>query len=265
MKVPFTHEDHTFVICAYGECAYLEECIRSVVGQTVKTNVILATSTPLGSIRALAEKYGIPVFVNRGETGIAGDWNFAISCAETKLVTIAHQDDVYEPDYAGEMLAVMNRSRRPILFFSDYRELRGGEKVHSNRLLRIKRILRIPMTTFPGQVWARRLSLCFGNSISCPTVTYVKSIMDRHPFRSGFRSDLDWQMWELLSREKGCFAFSPKALMCHRIHADSETSHVLESNARQQEDYAMFRKFWPEGMARRLQRMYSGSEKSNQL
>ena len=37
---------HTFVICAYKESAYLEECILSLKQQTVKSNIIMITSTP---------------------------------------------------------------------------------------------------------------------------------------------------------------------------------------------------------------------------
>ena len=38
--------DHTFVICAYGDSPFLEDCINSLLSQTVKSNIILYTSTP---------------------------------------------------------------------------------------------------------------------------------------------------------------------------------------------------------------------------
>ena len=55
--------DHTFVVCAYKESPYLEECIRSLVEQTVKTNIAVYTSTPNDYIRGIAEKYGVPVYM----------------------------------------------------------------------------------------------------------------------------------------------------------------------------------------------------------
>ena len=51
--------DHTFAICAYKESPYLEECILSLKNQTVKSNIIMATSTPNEWIQGLAEKYEI--------------------------------------------------------------------------------------------------------------------------------------------------------------------------------------------------------------
>ena len=49
--------------------------------------------------RGSAEAAGFDLYVNDNPPGIATDWNYAISKAETQLVTIAHQDDIYAPDY----------------------------------------------------------------------------------------------------------------------------------------------------------------------
>ena len=38
----------------------------------------MSASEPEASVISLAEKYQIPLFVNKGEKGIAGDWNFAL-------------------------------------------------------------------------------------------------------------------------------------------------------------------------------------------
>ena len=264
MKV-YTEKMHSFVLCAYGECEYLAECAASLAKQETKSRVLIATSTPNEAIRRVAEGYGWPLHINTGESGIAGDWNFAISCADTPLVTIAHQDDVYEPEYVTEMLRAVNRVKDPILFFSAYAELRRGQRVTSNRLLRIKKLLLTPVRVLPGAVFARRLSLAFGDPIGCPSVTYVKSVMERHPFRAGFRSNLDWQEWEELSREKGRFVYCPGVLMAHRIHENSETSRVIGETGRREEDLAMFRRFWPEKIARLLTAAYASSEKSNRV
>ncbi len=44
---------HTFVVLAYKESEYLEECIKSVLNQSLKTNVVIATSTPNDYIKNL--------------------------------------------------------------------------------------------------------------------------------------------------------------------------------------------------------------------
>ena len=84
---------HTFAICAYKDSPYLEECMASVKRQSCSSEVICCTSTPSPYISRLAEKYGIPLYVREGKSGIREDWLFAYEKAGGKFVTIAHQDD----------------------------------------------------------------------------------------------------------------------------------------------------------------------------
>ena len=72
----FDKSDYTFVICAYGESPYLEECMLSLVRQSIQIKTIVVTSTPNKHIETLAEKYQMQYYVNHGENGIAQDWNF---------------------------------------------------------------------------------------------------------------------------------------------------------------------------------------------
>ena len=261
----FSEKDHTWLVCAYRESPYLEECIRSLLEQTVQTKILICTSTPNEHIDQVAEKYGLMVMVRDGVPGIGSDWNFALQCGETELLTIAHQDDIYEKEYAEEMLAGMNRHRNPILFASNYAELRNGQKVTKNRLLRIKHLLILPVRLFPGRRFARRLSLAFGCALCCPSITYRKSVMKDYVFSSDFKCDLDWDMEERLSRRKGSFVYSPKPLMCHRIHEASTTTELIGDRIRTAEDYEIMRRFWPAWIAGRLSRVYATSEKSNSI
>ena len=102
-----------------------------------------------------------------------------------------------------------------------------------------------------------------GNAICCPAVTLVRNAVPLPVFQNNMKSNIDWQAWELLSRQKGEFAYIAKPLMCHRIHEHSTTSELLEVNGRQEEDLFMFRKFWSEPVARLISLLYKNSEKSN--
>lgn len=259
--------DHTFVVCAYQTSIYLEECINSLLSQTAKTNIILATSTPNEHITGIAEKYQLPVFVNSGEKGIAGDWNFALSCANTPLVTLAHQDDVYEKEYVEQVLAVLNTCRHPLIAFSDYSEIRNGKTVGISRLLQVKRLMLVPMRA--KCLWKnrfiRRRILSLGNAICCPSVTFVMNNLKQPVFVNNMKSNIDWQAWEEISRLKGEFVYIPVSVMKHRIHEESTTSELLEVNGRESEDLFMFCKFWPKWIAKWINRIYHSSEKSNKL
>jgi len=258
---------HTFAVCAYKESPYLEDCLQSLMAQTVDSHIIMATSTPNDFISSIAEQYNLPLFVNHGEGGITQDWNFAYTHADSKYVTIAHQDDIYDPDYLENVLQKMESSQKPLIFFSDYYEIRDNEKTYNNRLLQIKRLMLLPIRLPMAEKsrWIRRRILSFGSPICCPSVTYAKENLPYAVFQHGFRACEDWQAWEMISRLKGDFLYSPKALMGHRIHEGSETSAIIEDHGRTEEEYIMYRKFWPDKIARVLNRAYSSAQGSNHL
>lgn len=259
--------NHTFAVCAYKESPYLKECLESLVNQTVKTNIIIATSTPNEYIDKLAEKYGIKVYVNKGETGITQDWNFAYMSADTEYVTITHQDDVYDKEYVKNLLEYMKAGKKPLIYFTDYAEIREKQIVKTNTLLRIKRVMLFPLRfkIFWKSRWVRRRILSLGTPICCPSVSFAKSNLPETVFNNGFRADEDWETWENLSRYKGSFIFCNKILTYHRIHQESETTKILSESKRGEEDFIMFCKFWPKPVAKMLTKLYGKSENSNNM
>lgn len=262
-----SNHSHTFVICAYKESPYLEDCILSLTKQTVKSNIIMATSTPCKHITDLAEKYSIDLYVNDAAPGIATDWNFAYSKADTPYITIAHQDDIYLKNYTEEILKAIDLAKKPLIAFSCYGELRGNKKVFKSKLLTVKKLLLIPLSFKPlwGAKLARRMSLSLGSCICCPSVTFARENLSEVLFTSEFKSNLDWQAWYRISKLKGEFVYCKKSLMLHRIHEESETTRIINDNNRSSEDYEMFRCFWPKPIAKLINKFYSSGEKSNSL
>ncbi len=259
--------EHTFVICAYKESCYLENCIESLMQQNVQSNIIMTTSTPNDYIQSIAEKYNVPLYIKDGLPDIADDWNFAYSKVTTPYLTIAHQDDIYLKDYTEHVISEFKASKKPLIFFSDYAELRNGEIVDKNRLLTIKRLMLLPLRFRPffHSIYVRRMILSFGSPICCPSVAYAKDYLPETVFSTGFRSNEDWEAWEMISRLNGDFIYDHKILMYHRIHEDSETTSVIQDNKRSQEDMQMYSKFWPKPIAKILVKMYASGQKSNEL
>ncbi len=255
---------HTFVLCAYGESAYLEECILSLLSQTVESEILISTATPNARISSLAEKYGLPLYINEGEKGISADWSFAATKAQTPYLTIAHQDDIYEPEYAERVLAQMEK-KNTILAFTDYFEIRNGERVYKNKLLSVKRKLNGIMGLFPGSRFMRRRVLSLGNSICCPAVTYRADVFRSFRFDSRYRFVCDWDAWERLSRLKGSFRYIKEPLMGHRIHEESATTALTNSSRRAEEEREMFSRFHPRFIVKLLMRSYAKGAESNTL
>lgn len=264
MSAPVNY--HTFVVLAYKESPHLEQCIKSVVNQEYPSEVIIATSTPNNFIKKLAKKYNLEIKVNRGETGIGADFDFAIDVAETELVTIAHQDDIYDPDYSRAMVEAYRRYPESLIIFPDYYELRNGERAEWNTLLKVKHFLLWPLRFTSGKTkFMKRMTLRFGDPICCPAVTINKNKVKTPLFDNEMKNDVDWHAWEVLSRQPGNFTFIDRKLMGHRIHADSATTENIQNHTRTEEDYRILQRFWPKWIARKIAKLDAKSEKSNQV
>lgn len=252
--------NHTFVICAYGDSRYLEECIQSLVNQTLKTDIILYTSTPSNYIEGLCEKYDIPVFSSVGG-GIGKDWNNALSFVQTQYATIVHQDDIYLSDYAKNVLSSVTDDT--LIAYSDYQELKDGNIIPLTSNLKIKHLMLRTMAMFPKWKFWRNRVLAFGNPISCPAVTYNLKNLNDFKFNEEMKVSLDWFAWYQIAQKKGSFIFVDESLMYHRIHEESETTNSIENNNRTNEDYEMYLLFWPNVVAKLLLKFYVKSQDTN--
>ena len=262
---------HTFVICAYRESPYLEECVRSLFQQEDReSRILIATGTPNDSIDGIADRYGLKVCVNpEGAKGLGADWDFALSCADTDLVTLAHQDDIYLPGYVRKIREAAEHCAHPLILFTDYGERRqNGEQSHDvydNRLLHVKRMLLTPLKSrrnWDSVFWRRRI-LSLGSAICCPAVTLCQKNLPSPVFDNDMISNIDWAAWERITKLPGEFAYVPEPLMLHRIHEGSTTSELLLENGRRKEDLIVLEKFWPKGIASILEHFYAGGEASN--
>ena len=230
---------HTFVVLAYKESQYLEECIKSVTNQTVKTNIVIGTSTPNSYIDKLAKKYKLKVIVNKNHRNIGGDYDFALHCVNSELVTISHQDDFYEPNYAEEILKQYKKNPKASIIIPSYYEIRDDKKIYTNRNFRIKEIMLFPLRfkLINGFKFIKRLSIRFGDPIGCPAVTYVQDKMPESVFECvDLVCSVDWFAYEKLSRLPGAFQYFHKKIMGHRLHAESTTSKTIGENKRTKED-----------------------------
>lgn len=258
-------KNHTFVVCAYKESPYLEECIKSVLNQKVKSNVIMSTSTPNQYIENMAKKYNIDLYVNEGEKGIGQDWNFGISNVKTDYVTIAHQDDIYKESYLEEIVNNINKGIDFVIAFTDYRELKNGQEIPLTRNLKIKKVLLFPLRKFRKSKFIKRRILSLGAAICCPSVTINTKIAGKVPYKTELKCDLDWDTWDKMTQYDANFLYIPKELMQHRIHEESETSNLIENNVRLEEDLLMLKRYWPTPIAKFIMKFYKKAVETNKM
>jgi len=255
---------HTFVIPVYKQSQYLEQCIQSLLNQTVKSTIILTTSTPTDFSKHIAEKYGFEYFVN-DNGGIANDWNFALSKASTQWATIAHQDDIYEPAFTDELLKAVNTTT--LIAFTDYEDLVDGKPRVSNLNSFVKKALLFPFAFNKriNSIALKKSVLIFGDPICCPSVSFNLKAMGGFKFSPEYTVALDWHAWYQLAEQKGAFCFINKKLMKHRIHAESETTLKLSEGKRRQEELQIFKMIWGNKIARVFSWIYTLGYADNKL
>ena len=255
---------HTFAICAYKESPYLEACIRSLKRQSVKTGIILCTSTPGAFLEELAARYQLPLYVRDGASDIQDDWNFAWAMAGTDLVTIAHQDDCYHKDYARTVLACWQRYPDTTVFMTDCRIIRENRLKKRDRIWLVKRLLRLPLG-FHGLchlTWVKRAALIFGNPVICPSCTYHKGHLGTPLFGSAYRFALDWDTLWRLAGQPGRFLCVERPLMYYRIHEAATTRACIQNQQRAREEASMYGKIWPGPVVRVLMHFYKKAYKA---
>ncbi len=247
-------QKHVFAVCAYGDSPYLENCLRSLKGQTVPTHVILCTSTPSPYLEEVADKYQIPLYVRQGESGIGQDWNFAWSKAQGEWVTIAHQDDVYRKNYVESLFLALRKWPDMSLFTSDYVIIKNGRLVIGDRLLWTKRFLRIPLRFPPLNHIAavKLLPLMFGNPICCPATSYRKGTVGDILVRPDWKFALDWDSLVRLAGKRGRFICWETPLFFYRVHEEATTKACIQDQSRMREEEEMFSRFWPKPLVRLL-------------
>ena len=250
--------EHVFAISAYKDSLYLESCIRSLERQETPSHIILCTSTPSAYIDRLAGKHGIPVYVREGESNIKDDWNFAYSMADGDLVTIAHQDDMYHKEYTAKLMAAYRRYPDMTVFTSDYVIVKDGRLITGDKMLWIKRLLRLPLRlpALNDKTWVKKLPLMLGNPICCPATTYQKKLLGEPLVRSKYQFALDWENLLNLAGEKGRFICEERPLLYYRVHGEATTKACIASHQREKEEEEMFHAFWPEPLARLIMVLY---------
>lgn len=252
---------HTFVVPAFGEPKWIEQCLESIQRQTSRSRIVVTTSTPNALLSSIAGRRNIPLIVNPVSRGIAADWNFALAQADTRWVSLAHQDDWYDARYVELCLAHASAARNPILVFTDASETVDGESRDVVNA-RVKRALSAVAFLRSGSIESRlrrRLLLSFGNPIPCPSVMINRVAVPGFRFPDGWKSNLDWSAWVSLSRMPGAFVRVPQPLVHRTIHSDAATTQSLSDRAA--EDDRMFRELWPSPIAAGLSRAYGASRR----
>jgi glycosyltransferase involved in cell wall biosynthesis len=238
----------TFVIPAFGNSKYLVDCINSLKKQTIPCEIVITTSSCSQWLRDLARINEINLVEHEKGGAIAKDWNFALGFPKAEIVVLAHQDDIYHPCYAFEVINFFKINSNTGFLFTDASEMLNDQVIKLNVRIFVKKML----VTF-GFLWKRGIGkptdfwrlLSFGCPIPCPSVAYRPTFLKHFSFSDNFIVNLDWDAWSRLGKSGVICGYIPKQLVIHRLHDESETKKAIASSIRFNEDRALFLRYWP--------------------
>ena len=258
---------HTFAIPVYRSAPNLAALIDSLRAQTEpRSEILIASSTPSVELEAFAKRHALPLHINPCRIDIAADWNFALGAARTEFVTLAHQDDLFAPDYVAMLGGALRRHAGSFLAFCDYSEHTPTGARPTNINLRIKLALRrraYGARECISDTRDKLRLLSLGNPICCPSVMLNRSTLVDFRFPEGFKTNLDWMAWLELARRPGGFVYVRERLVSKGVHAASETTATIANRARAREDRAVFDALWPRPIAAVLAAIYKLGYRAN--
>jgi hypothetical protein len=261
--------DHTFAIPVHRAAPNLAALVESLRAQSgARSKILLATSTPSAELDAFAKRYALSLHINPQRTDIAADWNFALAAANSSLVTLAHQDDVFAPAYVAQLSGALCRHPGALIAFCDYSEHTPLGPRSTNINLRIKRALRqwsFGTRECIAEPCDKVRLLSLGNPICCPSVMFDRSALTDFHFPGGFQTNLDWMAWLELARRPGGFVYVRERLVSKGVHAGSETTATIANRAREREDRAIFNTLWPRPVAAALATLYRLGYRANRF
>lgn len=228
----------------YSGLNHLESALRSLLDQTMTDWVaIVVDDAGPESAEELVSQFGDPrIRYLRNDTnlGLAGNWNKALSLADTELVTIFHCDDELEPHYAATMIALMDR--HPTAFAGHCRVALIDGAGQPTRTLAdtVKHWLTPRFSAEHITEGDRGLqSLMRANWIFCPTLCYRRAMLPSSPFDPQWRFILDLDLMRRLIVAGQSIVGSPSVAYRYRRHETNQTQ-ILGTNFQRHDEELRF-------------------------
>jgi hypothetical protein len=231
---------------------FLRPLLESLLRQTLGGFRLLLVDdgSTDGSAAVAREVAGdrIEILRNEAPLGIGANWNRCAQSVDTDYFCLAHQDDVYRPDFLACLVDALERA--PGAGIAHCRSAAidaGGRALHSGAERYKRHFWR---TIAAGDRAAHYRRLWHGNFVCCPAVVYrTRSFRDAGPFRSDLRFALDWEYWFRLLRRGHDIADVEAVLVDYRRHPTAATAAATSGRWRFAEELEVLDEAREKGIA----------------
>ena len=204
------------IIPAYNCEKYLEETVRSVLGQSWEQFEIIlvddcSTDRTLAVAKALeGQDARIRVYQNQVNAGVSKTRNFAVSAAKGKWVAFLDSDDLWEPQKLERQMKLARENKDCVLLYSSYSFMDDEGR-------RYDRVFSVPEKIDYKSLLKRNY---IGNS----TVMVRRDVMESIPML-GENLHEDYAAWLKILKKYGAAFGDTEPLVCYRIAKNSRSSN----------------------------------------
>ncbi len=225
--------------------------LRSIVAQSETCRVVLVDDASDDGSAGIARDIGgekVEVIQHATRQGIAANWNFAASLADTEYFALVHQDDWYVPEFVSTMVDALTAEPGAALAHCKVAAMdaSGGP-------------INAPAERFKERFWQRAPAamdraahwrlLYEGNWIACPSVLWRRAaFVKTGPFAIADRFAMDWrQSFRALAAGFGIVSVS-NTLLRYRRHDASATASATAHLDRYDEELDVLSSARTQGM-----------------
>ena len=133
----------TVIVTVYNRTQYLREALESVFAQTFRSFEIIVTADSANDeIQAICESFQRPEMRYRRNPvtlGVALNLRAAMAEARGKYIAVLNDDDAWEPEFLGKLVAPLEQDSNRVLAFCDHWMMSGDGKVDAAQSDRVSR------------------------------------------------------------------------------------------------------------------------------
>ena len=225
----------TIVVPVWNGARHLREALESLRGNRIVCVDDASTDDSIDVARAA----GAEVVRNDHHLGLAENWNRCVELVATPFFVIAHQDDVYEPDFARTMLALLDAHPRAFIAHCKTTAIDDTGRAISTPAARYKESLwpRHDPYEEGGEAALRRLAR--GNFIVAPSVVFRTEAVRAIGGFSPLDFVPDWEYWLRGVLAGWTIAGTQRRLVRFRRHAATATRALERTLDRYREEIAL--------------------------
>lgn len=201
------------VIPAYNQAHFLDDAIQSALAQTYRDfEIVVVNDGSTDDTETVAQRYQDQIrYLYQQNQGLAGARNTGILAARGEYVALLDSDDIWDPAFLAEMMALAEREPAATVYCCGIRYMDGkGQDLPQRGGTEV---------TEPGKFYWKLLR---ANSLIPSTILMKRApVVEANLFDISFRRLQDWELWIRLLRSGHTFAGLKDHLVRYRVHGSN--------------------------------------------